>query len=90
MYIQNFNLISEKAVEENPENYFIVKDNNSCKSRSSVTNLELNLYYVITNSYTKLQVNILKDNSEKSGKMNSKCDRQTDRQIDRQTDRQTD
>ena len=37
----------------------------SCKSRSGVTKLLLNLYYVMTNSYTKFQVNISKT-AEKS------------------------
>ena len=43
---------------------------------SSVTKLELDLYYVMTNSYTKFQVNISKDGREKSGKQ--KCDGLTD------------
>ena len=42
--------------------------------------LKLDLYYVITNSYTKFQVNILKDSRKKSGKL--KCDRRTDRLTD--------
>ena len=42
---------------------------------SSMTKLALDLYYVKTNSYTKFQVNILKDSREKSGKL--KCDRLT-------------
>ena len=32
--------------------------------------LQLDLYYVKTNSYTKFQVNISKDGREKSGKLN--------------------
>ena len=40
------------------------------KSRSSRTKLELELYYVTTNSYTKFQVNISNDVREKSGKLN--------------------
>ena len=32
--------------------------------------LELDLYYVKTNSYIKFQVNISKDSREKSGKLN--------------------
>ena len=35
--------------------------NDSCKSRSSATKLELHLYDIKTNSYTNFQVNILKD-----------------------------
>ena len=41
--------------------------------------LELDLYYVITNSNTKFQVNISKDCREKSGKL--KCDGRTDGQT---------
>ena len=37
---------------------------------SSLTKLKHDLYYVITNSYTKFQVNISKDCREKSGKQN--------------------
>ena len=40
------------------------KGNNSCKSRSGVTKLFLNLYYVMTNSYTKFKVEISKDSRE--------------------------
>ena len=35
-----------------------------------MTKLELELYYVMINSYTKFQVNISKDDREKSGKLN--------------------
>ena len=35
-----------------------------------MTKLKLDLYYVMTNSYTKLQVNTSKDCREKSGKQN--------------------
>ena len=41
-----------------------------------MTKLKLDLYYVMTNIYTKFQVNILKDGREKSGKQ--KCDGLTD------------
>ena len=34
-----------------------------------MTNLEIDLYYVITNSYTKLLVNILNDDRDKSAKL---------------------
>ena len=43
---------------------------------SSVTKLKLDLYYVMTNSYTEFEVNISKDSGKKSGKL--KCDGQTD------------
>ena len=56
--------------------------NNSCKIRSSMTKLKLDLYYVNTNSYTKFQVNISKDCREKSGKL--KYDGQTDKRTDRE------
>ena len=45
------------------------KDNNSCKSKSSMMKLQHDLYYVNANSYTKFQVNISKDCREKSGKL---------------------
>ena len=35
-----------------------------------MTKLELELYYAMTNPYTKLQVNISIDDREKSGKLN--------------------
>ena len=56
----------------------LAKGNNSCKSKSSLTKLELDLYYGMTNSYTKLQVNISKDDTEKTGKLkdNGLTDRQ--------------
>ena len=45
-----------------------------------MTKLKLDLYYVMTNLYTKFQVNISKDCREKSGKQ--KCDGLTDRLTD--------
>ena len=51
--------------KKSPENEFLAKGNNSCKNRSNATKLELDLYYVKTNSYTKFQVNITKDRREK-------------------------
>ena len=45
--------------------------NNLCKSRSNATKVELELYYVKTNSYMKFQLNMTKDDKEKSGKRNS-------------------
>ena len=35
----------------------------------NATKVEIDLYYFKTNSYTKYQVNILKDTREKSGKL---------------------
>ena len=35
-----------------------------------MTKLKLDLYYVVTNVYTKNQVNISKDGREKPGKLN--------------------
>ena len=69
IHIQNFNWISQKIAEKSPENKILAKDNNSCKSRSSVIKLELELYYVMTNSYIKFQVNISNDGREKSWKL---------------------
>ena len=48
----------------------LAKGKNSYKSMSSATKLEFDLEYFKTNSYTKFQVNILKDGSEKPGKLN--------------------
>ena len=52
------------------ENEILAKGNNSCKSRSNVTKVELDLYYVKTNSYMKFQGNMSKDDKEKYGKRN--------------------
>ena len=70
IHIPNFKSISEKTSEKSLVNLILAKDNNSYKSRSSVTKLELDLNYVKTNSYTKFQVNISKDSREQSGKLN--------------------
>ena len=56
--------------KKSPENKILAKGNNSCKSRSMATNVELDLYYFMTNSYMKFQVNMSKDDKEKSGKRN--------------------
>ena len=50
-----------KMTEKSPENENLAKGNNSCKSRSNVTKVKLDLCYVKTNPYTKFQVNISKD-----------------------------
>ena len=56
--------------------------------RSSVTKLELDLYYVKTNSYAKFQVNIAKDDRENSGKPSGRTPSGlTDGQTDRLTDK---
>ena len=52
------------------ENEILAKGYNSCENKSSATKLTLDLYYFKTNSYTKFEVNILKDSREKSGKLN--------------------
>ena len=59
-----------KTQEESPENEILAKGNNSIKSRSNTTKLKLDLYYVKTNSYMKFQLNMSKDDKEKSGKRN--------------------
>ena len=64
IHIPNFKSISEKMLEKNQQNWVLTKDNNLCKSRSRSAKLELDLYYVKTNSYTKFQVNIWKDGRE--------------------------
>ena len=62
--------VYHKMIEKSSENKILAKGNNSCKSRSSVMKLKLDLYYVITNSYIKIQVNTSKDYREKFGKQN--------------------
>ena len=69
VHVQNFNWISQKTAEKNSVYKIWVKGNNSCKIMSSVTKLKLDLFYVTTNSYTKFQVNISNDVSEKSWKL---------------------
>ena len=59
-----------KTGEEGLENEILAKGNNSIKSRSNMTKLQLDLYYVKTNSYMKFQLNMSKDDKEKSGKRN--------------------
>ena len=54
--------------KKSPENKIWGKGNNSGKSRSNATKVELDLYYVKTNSYMKFQLNMSKDDKEKSGK----------------------
>ena len=56
--------------KKSPESEILAKGNNSCNSRSNATKVELDLYYVKTNSYMKFQLNVLKDDKEKSGKRN--------------------
>ena len=79
-HIPNLKSISQTTAEKSLENKILAKGNYSSKSKSSVTKLELDLYYVMTNSYTKFEVNISKDSREKSGKL--KCDGQTNRLTD--------
>ena len=88
IHTPNFKSISQTTTEKIPENWILAKGNNSPKSRSSVTKLKLDLYYVMINSYTKFQVNISKDDREKSGKL--KCDGRTDCMTDRRTNWLTD
>ena len=47
-----------------PENKILAKGNNSCKSSSNATKVELDLYYIKTIPYAKFQVNITKDRRE--------------------------
>ena len=56
--------------KKSPENEILAKGNNSCKSRSNATKVELDLYYVKTNSNMKFQLNMSNDDKEKSGKRN--------------------
>ena len=61
-----FQVNMQKDDQKSPENEILAKGNNSCKSRLNTTILELDLYYVKTNSYTKFQFNMLNDDKEKS------------------------
>ena len=65
-----FQVNMSKDDKVNLENEILAKGNNSCKSRSNVTNVELDLYYVKTNSYMKFQGKMSKDDKEKYGKRN--------------------
>ena len=56
--------------KKSPENEILAKGSKSCKSKSNTTEVELDLYYVKANSYTKFQVNITKDAREKLRKLN--------------------
>ena len=65
IHVPNFKSISQRTAEKSPENFILAKGNNSCKKRSSVRKLKLDLYYVTTHSYTKFQVKIWRENSGK-------------------------
>ena len=59
-----------KTGEESSENEIFAKGNNTFKSMSNTSKFKLDMYYVKTNSYMKFQVNMSKDDKEKSGKQN--------------------
>ena len=61
--------MSWKMAKKSPENYILAKGYNSSRSRSNVTKVELDLYYVTTNSYTKFQVHMSKEDWEKLRKL---------------------
>ena len=65
-----FQVNMSKDDKEKSGNKILAKGNNLCKSRSNAIKVELDLYYVNTNSFTKFQLNVSKDNKEKSGKRN--------------------
>ena len=62
--------MSQKTGEKSPGNYIFAKGANSIQSRSNATKVELDLYYVKTNSYMKFQVNVMQDGKGKSGRHN--------------------
>ena len=64
----NFKPLSQKKGEKSPENDILETRNDSIKSMSNTTKFELDLCYVKTNSCTEFQVNMWKDDEEKSGK----------------------
>ena len=47
--------------KKNPENEVLAKGNDKSKSKSNVTKVELDLYHVKINLYTKFEVNISKN-----------------------------
>ena len=47
--------------KKSPEKEILAKGNNSCLSRSNPAKVQLDLYYVKTNSYMKFQLNMSKD-----------------------------
>ena len=55
--------ISQNIAEKSPENKIYAKDNTDCKVKR-----KLDLYYVITNVYTKFQANMSKDGKGESEK----------------------
>ena len=68
IHIWNFKSICQKMTKKSPENDILAKGNNWCKSRSNAAKVELDLYYDKTNSYMKFQINMSKDDKEKSRK----------------------
>ena len=56
--------------KKSTENEILAKSNYSCKSKSNAIKVKLDLYYVKTKSYMKFQVNMSKDDKEKSVKRN--------------------
>ena len=70
IHIWNLKSICQKMTKERPKNEILAKGNKSCKSGSNATKIELDLYYVSTNSYMNFQLNMWKDDKEKSGKGN--------------------
>ena len=84
IHILNFKSVSQKLGEKSPKNWIFAKGNNWSKSWSTDIKVKLDLYHVKTKSYTKFQVNALKDDWEKFGKPSGRTpsgltDGQTDR-----------
>ena len=52
--------------EKSPKNCILLKGHSLMQNKSSVTKLELVLYYVNANSYAQFQVNIIKDGRKKN------------------------
>ena len=63
--ILNFKSLSQRISEKSLENWIISKRHNSCKTRSTETKIELDLYYHRTNSYTKFFKSISQGMSKK-------------------------
>ena len=78
------NITKKKQLERKVrKNKIFAKGNYSSKSGSNETKVELDLYYVKTNPYTKCQVNISKDDWEKFGKPSGRKTEWTDGRTDR-------
>ena len=66
IHFPNFRIIFPKPVEKSAENLILVKDNNTCKSKSSIAELEHDLYKSKPMHIPNIEVYNLKDGREKN------------------------